>query len=422
MSDSVKMVFKSLLGTRLFMVMTSVFIELFNINITGLQVRHMAKMAARQAAELFTQESYKIDNGAGTIKADDIKNIDGGTYISGEFYGNLADMYEIYDSIYGKGSQFEKWCNASDGSTFSVDRATYYIEKTPRGSLINSYTNLKAMKIGVNHEYNSYLTQANKPRWEDDEESDKVKNWNLYSRGKAYYELCYTPINLGIPYLDSTITNRMYQWNLARLASNCDPDLIQTEDIHTYNDLYKDPYVNSKDYFINYKGFKIYADRAEITEYEYNVYDLTKQEDRDAYRKLTNNKVDVGENSIHTNDKTSNKFEDEDNFVAVVSITYGVPVEYIGITPIRTIFNWVWNREVEGITRTNGSKQGTDGALIKDRNNIHEQWNSESKDMRGLSTTDYSKYQNGVNNGGSGDDLLDNTLFTTGYLTYSIVN
>ena len=422
MSDSVKMVFKSLLGTILFMVMTSVFIELFNINITGLQVRHMAKMAARQAAELFTQESYKIDNGAGTIKADDIKNIDGGTYISGEFYGNLTDMYEIYDSIYGNGSQFEKWCNASDGSTFSVDRATYYIKKTPRGSLINSYTNLKAMKIGVNREYNSYLTQANKPNWEDDEESDKVKNWNLYSRGKAYYELCYTPINLGIPYLDSTITNRMYQWNLARLASNCDPDLIQTEAIHTYNDLYKDPYVNNKDYFINYKGFKIYADRAEITEYEYNVYDLTKQEDRDAYRKLTNNRVNVGENSIHTNDKTSNKFEDEDNFVAVVSITYGVPVEYIGITPIRTIFNWVWNREVEGITRTNGSKQGTDGALIKDRNNIHEQWNSESKDMRGLRTADYSKYQNGVNNGGSGDDLLDNTLFTTGYLTYSIVN
>ena len=149
MSDSVKMVFKSLLGTILFMVMTSVFIELFNINITGLQVRHMAKMAARQAAELFTQESYKIDNGAGTIKASDIKNIDNGTYISGDFYGNLTDMYEIYDSIYGKGSQFEKWCNASDGSTFSVDRATYYIEKTPRGSLINSYANLKARKIGV---------------------------------------------------------------------------------------------------------------------------------------------------------------------------------------------------------------------------------------------------------------------------------
>ena len=42
--------------------------------------------------------------------------------------------------------------------------------------------------------------------------------------------------------------------------------------------------------------------------------------------------------------------------------------------------------------------------------------------MRGLSTTEYSKYQNGVKNGGSGDDLLDNTLFTTGYLTYSIVN
>lgn len=432
MSDSVKMVFKSLFGTILFMVMTSVCIELFNVNITGLQVRHMTKMAARQAAELFTQETYKIDNGGGTVLAKDIKNKDGGIYLRGDFYNGKTNMYDIYEDIYGDESHFVDWCSHADGSDYYVDGARYKIEKTPRGSLRKSYTNLEAMLIGVRHDYTWYLTPANMPGWDDADDSDKVKKWTLYSRGQAFYELCYTPINLGIPYLDAIVMNKMYKWNLAQLASNCDSDSIQTEKEYTYTDLYVDPNINATDYFVNYKGFKIFADKARITDYQYYVFDLTKSADRTAYTKLTNNKVKTsgGGEGIKVNEITGSKkikgsedFQEEDNYVAVVSITYGVPIEYIGITPIRTIFNWVWGREVAGMTRADGSQQGNEGNPIQTSEGWHEQWNTASEDLKGMQTSDYMKYQDASGYTSADEqELLENTLFTTGYLTYTIVN
>ena len=72
MSDGVKMVFKALLGTIAFIVLSSLCIELFNINITGMQIRQMTKMAAKQAAMLFTQENYKIENGRGALASANI--------------------------------------------------------------------------------------------------------------------------------------------------------------------------------------------------------------------------------------------------------------------------------------------------------------------------------------------------------------
>ena len=162
---------------------------------------------------------------------------------------------------------------------------------------------------------------------------------------------------------------------------------------------------------MNYKGFKVYADQAKITKYQYYVFDLADATDAAKYSQLTNNKVNSGVNSIHTNSSTSSDFEKEDNYVSVVSITYGVPMEYIGITPLRTIFNYVWRTEVAGL-------KGHEGAYITDTSGIHQQWSNNKEPLKGMDTDDYMSYQSG----GSSSDLLNNTLFTTGYLTYTIVN
>ena len=58
---SVKSIFKILLGTIVIMISTSLFMELFNVSISGMQVKQMTRMAAKQACVLFTQETYKTD-------------------------------------------------------------------------------------------------------------------------------------------------------------------------------------------------------------------------------------------------------------------------------------------------------------------------------------------------------------------------
>ena len=45
----------------------------------------------------------------------------------------------------------------------------------------------------------------------------------------------------------------------------------------------------------------------------------------------------------------------ENDYVTVVGIEYRIPISYTGITPIKRIFNWVWNTEVSGFKDAAGN-------------------------------------------------------------------
>lgn len=413
MSSEVKMVFKALLGTIAFMVITSLCIELFNLNVTGLQIRQMTKMSARQAAELFTQETYKTDGaavGQGATSSPDLLAADGTIYADGKFYNGYSSAYMIYDYIYDNGA-FAQFCNSSDGGSYYVDGAQYVISKTPRGTFKDSYTALKTMDIAFNEDYNSYLDNpSNRPNWGDSDTSNKVYMWNIYTRAKAYRELMYTPINTGIPYLDARVMNKMFRWNLGQLLSNSDSDLVQLDDAGRY--------------YINYKGFKVYTDQAKITKYEYYVYDIENSSDKTAFKTLTGMNIDNGPNSIHTNTHYETEEEREDNFIAVVSISYGVPMTYIGITPIRNIVNYVWGSEVQGL-KNYGKPVKNTGEWGEASNKVTSgadplNYNAVADELETITSGTTSDY---LSDGGNHSYNSDSdALFTNGYLTYTIVN
>ena len=56
---TVKGIFKVLLGTIIIMVVGSLALEMINITTTSLQLTQMSRIACRQAAVLFSQETYK---------------------------------------------------------------------------------------------------------------------------------------------------------------------------------------------------------------------------------------------------------------------------------------------------------------------------------------------------------------------------
>lgn len=325
---SVKTIFKTLIGTIMLLVMSSVIIELFNVNITGMQIRQMTNMSAKQACTLFTQETYKTNGSEGATKMANVLANDGSIYISGNYYSGKTNMYDIWESIYTT-SAFSDFCNGRSTSGHKVSRL-------PSGysTLYKAYPDLEILQIAVNSGGNVAIPAT--PSWNASETSTAVKNYNKANKAQAYYDSMFTTANLGIPYLDDEIVNKMFRWNLAQILSNCDSDSIQ-----------KDANGN---YFINYKGFRCYAQAAEIYEYDYRTYNLKSSTDRVAF----NNDTGMNANQLgRGSDRVDN------NFVTVVGIKYRIPISYAGITPIKNIFNYVWNNEVAGLDGTYSGMSGS---------------------------------------------------------------
>lgn len=296
---SVKGIFKTLIGTIVIMIVTTLIIEIFNINTTGMQIRQLTKMAARQSCVLFSQETYKEQSSTYSNRLPDVVDNTGGQYISGNLYGD-QDAETTYRNLYSSGT-FEAWCNST-----AVTKG--------------NWQNVKLINMGLN---TSLQTGASA---EDIELS------------KAYSDMMLTPLNLGIPYLDKDTLNKIFQWNLASLTSNCDSDLIIPAD-------------GSAQAFVRYKGFKIYASMASITNLEYIVLDLEETNDRSRFHELTNiDPDDLGFSDAAT--------EDERRRVCLVAIEYSIPMSYEGITPLANILNFASTYGVEGIDGANNSPTG----------------------------------------------------------------
>lgn len=311
---SVKTIFKVLIGTIFIIVASSLLIELFNVTVTGLQIKEASKMAAKQSCVLFTQESYKTNGN----KLNDVLDKDGNIYITGMFYNSGLDAAGIWREVYADNDDFKNFLNSTEISQYYSARIL-----------------LKAMNGRGTLTVNSVTF--------DSSDADILKSVEN-ARANSYYNNKYTTANLGIPYLDKEITTRMYQWNLAMILSNCSSGSIQVDE-------------NGKQ-FVNYKGFRCYVQDAELSDFQYKVYDLSSSIDANAFVRQTNlssyaetisSQIDEIKDNTFSYDSDHREVKDN-ALVTVVGIKYTLPMTYQGITPLKNIINFAWNHEVAGMS------------------------------------------------------------------------
>lgn len=419
---SVKTIFKTLIGTIVTIVIISVCIELFNVNVSGLQIKTVCNMAAKQSAELFTQETYKGEGDvysyteAKSANMRDIKAKDGTVYISGNFYGNSKYTSIIWSHIYGaSNTTFKNVCTMSKGSSVSqtihvgnsaaknvIYKYEYcspevsYIDKVENGRYIHQtyqwapykntntpisiYKELGQLYAGI-HE-SSVDSAANAAITFEQYKNDApiVRQKSYAINAKRMKEKYYTPVNIGFPYFDAEVTNKIFQWDLAMILSNGLSESIVKDENGTY--------------YINYKGFRCYVQDAYITNFNYYIIDV--KTDAKQLGELTNmdagklRKVDI---------KNDNNASLENSYITVVGIEYTIPMAYQGITPLKNIFEYVWNNEV------NGQTDSTVDPLQADRSN-----------MKGTGTFSYAT-QNMTNSSDTGNGALP----ATGEIYYVLV-
>lgn len=322
---SVKTIFKTLIGTVVIIVCSALVIELLNISTTSFQLIQMTKLACKQSAVLFSQETYKEREAdslsGGSVNLDNVVNTDGGEYVSGNFYGEGVTPVEIYNNIYSS-DEFKEWIDSAiveKGNWKSVDLINKAINSP--GSLVTSYPS-----GGSEADLQKYIDSM---------------------LALSYKESMMTPLNMGVPYLDENIINKMFKWNLAQLASNCNPETIRQD--------------SNNEYCIFYNGFRIYADQAKITNISYKVYDITDSSEKAEFESLTNIDTDnLGYDDSLIDYLGGYENDDERKRICVVGLEYSIPVAYEGITPIKNIFEFVWNTEVGGLDG-NGGHTATGG-------------------------------------------------------------
>lgn len=282
---SVKTIFYTIIGTMLIIVVGSLTLEWYNVSTTSLQLGSIAKMSARQACVFFGQETYKREDFK-DVNMNDIYSHDGTLVISGKFYdGSSAE--DIYNNLYGNMSNFLK----ADGP----------------------------------------VKQQFKGNWESlDLLINRNDEWGI---GEFYREAMMTPLNMGIPYLEKDVIERIMKWNLASILNNG-----QITSSGGFLNLHQDEF---GEYYALYKGFRVYVNRVEVTDIDYKIIDISTSSGQAEFLEYTN--MDA---SIITD--TTEGPSDERNKVCVAGISYKVPMKYMGITPIKLVAEYGWNQSVAG--------------------------------------------------------------------------
>ena len=322
---TVKTIFKVLIGRIVIMALSSIIIEIINISVISLQLTQISKLACRQSAVLFSQETYKERaDGAvtgGSTSMNSVMTNDGGAYIDGNFYGYGLTAEQIYLNIYSS-DDFKNWVDSTEvekGRWKSVD-------------LINRAVN-NPSSLNV-----TLPTNVNDPNYDA-----LVEDYTDAMLAKSYKNVMMTPLNMGVPYMDKTVLEKIFRWNLAQLTSDCNPSQIRQDD--------------SGNYCVFYKGFRVYADQATLQNIEYRVYDLEDISDKQAFERLTHINTDkLGFDDSLIDYLGGYENDDERKRVCVVGLEFNIPVAYDGVTPIKSIMNYVWNQSVEGLDGTQSNQ------------------------------------------------------------------
>ena len=388
----VKGIFKTLIGTVVIIVMTSVIIELFNINTSSYMINQYVRLSAEQTCALFTQETYKSTTGtSGSINGTNIYAADGTEYnkytASGAsndfstFYASAtnasSDPNLIWDSLYTNNSYFQNELIKLRAAVVS-DTSVKNFGDSAIATMYPELESLKYVAEGKAASRPTGVTELTLEQfWTLDEYHSSVVTYNNWLRGHTYYEKNYTPVNIGIPYLDSTVVNKMFKWQSTKLLSNCNSALVQqNENRASTNGVY--------DKYVNFKGFAVYTRGAKLGTYSestgawsdgftYHACDLNTVQGRTDFQKYTGMSASevagtavaglsykqINEADITSRTKISN------NVVMVVEVDYAVPVSYIGVTPIKEVFNYVMGTNYNGSKHTGvqGYKAGYSGII-----------------------------------------------------------
>jgi hypothetical protein len=374
---SVKTIFKVLIGTIFVIIVGSLCMELFNINVASYELRSLCNISASQAAELFTQETYKQEtSGSTSTKMNSVKASDGTVFATGDFYNSKTSASTIWTEIYvnektdgvanfkqvlelTKGKSIELQSKNSDtGKTFkttytlktiSVSSGNYnkYIIGTSKNQIKDAFTEVAELYAGLygssditnaNSSISSVKsTYANFVSGKYNEVFKKRSFINAANKMKSQY---YTPVNIGFAYFSPTVTNKMFRWNLATILSGGSSDSIQKDE--------------SGNYYVIYKGFRCYVQQAYISNVNYYIYDLSNMSTSSSeYKQL---KAQTGMDISAIKKLTTSS---ENNYLIVAGIIYSMPVAYQGVTPLKSIINFKWNSEVSSVKTVNGYNNNT---------------------------------------------------------------
>lgn len=299
---SVKGIFKTLIGTTVIIVLISVLGEYINIATNSSFMKGVMMRSITKACDYLNQETYK--NGAMGNVVGNMPDIQGraGTIPGiGKFFIG-TDGEAVYNNTYTYSGEFDSFLNAHPGEWENIDMLYYGL-------------------------YNSNIVGG---AILDDDQKEQ---------GKIYKDYRYTPVNLGVTYLDKESLERVLKYNIVQTLSNGSSNNI-------YNDV-------SGSHYVLYKGFKIYYEAIQITGVGYTVYHTDISNEKLAFETLTDIDVDVLELS-----------GDSKN-ICVADIKYVMPISYKGITPLKKIMEYVWNNQVEGL---DGSTISTPGDTFNEDN------------------------------------------------------
>lgn len=300
---TVKTIFKVLIGTTILIVVSALTIEYFNIATTAMQIRQISNIACEQASILFSQETYKRRETSGSINMSPVLDGGGNEFVSGKFYNSIS-ADSIYTEIYTS-DEFKKWCESS-------------------AAIKGNWESIKIINLALNNSNRQYNNETN------------YGETDVNKLAKSYREVLMTPLNMGIPYLDKTTVDRMFKWNITKILSNCDSDLITPANESTTGEAY-----------VRFKGFKVFTARARITNLEYKVFNLNDNSERAEFKNITN--IDPTNIGFDTDIVTGDLSSDERSRICLVGITYNVPMAYEGITPLKSIIAYVWDTKVKGV-------------------------------------------------------------------------
>lgn len=303
---SIKGVFKTLIGTMLLIVFSSLFVEYINITATTTFMNGMMSRSVEKSCDYFAQETYKNDGADGDVPT--ITDSKGTPFCSGAFY--TAGKEETYRSLYGTDSAFTDWYNSD-------------------------YRQMK-LQAGV----------GDKPMWLNLEILAKGLNMNSgaltsgdTALGKSYVENMMSPLNLGIPYLDKETVTKIAQWNLTyNLSEGFKERLHMNEnDDASGNGVALRPYVV-------YHGFRVFTKDLKIDSINYEVYDIRTEAGRKNFEDKTNMLAAQLYGGENKDDIANIANLDERAYIGVATINYTVPMQYVGVTPMRSIINFVQNK------------------------------------------------------------------------------
>lgn len=338
MELTVKGIFKALIGTIVLIVVASMVTEMFNVSLQGIQLQQTARLALKQSATLFAQETYKerLDGigVGGSVDMQDVLAADGTIYATGTFYGS-GEVEDIYNKLYSKelspnDGAFAKWVDdvGVQGNWKSINLLNQYLNGSFPITTMPDFERYRNAYSNIDAAYEAY-----------EKDMDKYSDYII---AKSYVDSYMTPLNFGIPYMDRDVLETMFRWNVTQLFSNCNSEMIVPDERGVYA--------------VRNNGFMLYTNQAKVTNIDYRIFD-TEQEDQ---KQQLYDIIHMNPDALGFSDDLTylGVDTDERRRVCIIGIEYEIPVSYIGVSPLKAIFNYVWDNEVEGYQGSNSGRTG----------------------------------------------------------------